>query len=108
MHQRLEDILEQHIALQLQLTGDFDNRLFRIEHIVVASDMPAVAWLVERNNKAVVERIGLDIDTAVVAVAVIELVDTHKDSFPVVLRAKNLLFLQLTHSPPRWLPCGRL
>lgn len=44
--------------------------------------------VVERNNTAVVERIGLDTDTAAVGV-VTALVDMHTDSFSAAFNAKN-------------------
>lgn len=91
--------------------GDFDSRLFRIEHIVEESGKPfAVEWkvVVERSNTAVVERSGLGIDTAVVA-AVIVLADTHTDSFSVTLQANNFKgCLRLTHFPARWPPCAKV
>lgn len=84
--------------------GDFDSLLFRIEHIVEESGKSfAVEWkvVVERSNTAVVERSGLGIDTAVVAVAaaaVIVLADTHTDSFSVALQANNF-----SGSPPKYI-----
>lgn len=112
MPQRLVDILVKNIVLQWQVLGDFDSRLFRIEHIVEESGKSFAVELkvvVERSSTAVVERSELGIDTAVVAAAVIVLVDTHTDSFSVTLQANNLKScFRLTHFPARWLPCGRL
>ena len=112
MLQRLEDILVKNIVLHWQVFGDFDSRLFRIEHIVEESGKSfAVEWkvVVERSNTAAVERSGLGIDTVVVvaaaAAAVIVLVDTHTDSFSVTLQANNFKgCLRLTHLPARWPP----
>lgn len=91
---RLDHILARYTALQPQQLGHFDNQLFRIEQQQIAAGPAAdkhVAWtlVVERNNTVEVERIGLDIDTAAVAVDVIVLVDTHTDSFSAAINAKN-------------------
>ena len=106
MLQRLEDILVRNIVLRWQEFGDFDSRLFRIEHTVAGSGKSfAVEWkvVVERSNTAVVEHSGLGIDTA--AVAVIVLADTHTDSFSVTLQDNNLKSFWLTHFPARRPPC---
>lgn len=48
----------------------------------------ALTLVVERNNTAVVEHIGLDTDTAAVVVVIV-LVDTHTDSFSATFNARN-------------------
>ena len=50
--------------------------------------MAELTLVAERNNTAVVERIGIDTDTAAVGV-VTALVDTHTDSFSAAFNTKN-------------------
>ena len=106
------DILVKNIALHWQVFGDFDSRLLRIEHTVEESGKSFAVErkvVVERSNTVVVERSELGIDTAVVAAAVIVLVDTHTDSFSVTLQGNNFKrCFWLTHFPARWPRCARV
>ena len=111
MPQRLEHSPVQDTALKTQLFGEFGKRQFRIEHTAVALGTLEfeLKVVVERSNTAVAEYIVLGTDTAVVAVVVIALVDTHRDSFSVAFFSKNQEdCFKLNHFPSRWPPCGEL